>query len=402
MESVCDKLKNGAVEIISDSEFSFLLSSKKELVIKIGFDPTSKNLHLGHLVILKKLLDFQNAGYFIHLVVGDFTASIGDPSGKNTARQSILNSEIKKNYFNYDAYFFKFLDSSRLILYFNSTWFNFMLLSDFVQLLSVTTISRLLERSDFKLRYLNNLPIGIHELIYPLLQSYDSVFLFSDIEIGGIDQKFNLLLARDMQKKFFQKPQVLLMMPILIGLDGKNKMSKSLNNYVALDTDSYELFCKIMSIPDSLLKEYYVIFNFLSPDDFDVLFIDKAVHPMDLKLELAVKIVSMLYDTCVADDVKCKFINRVTQNNFDDLKISEFFIPTENILLSDLLLMLKFVDSLTQFKYFIKSSAISIDDIIVTDRHLTLVIGKVYFFRVGKQKVAKIFLKKSKKQLDDT
>ncbi len=397
MENVYDKLKGGVLEVISDKEFNLLLNNKRDLVIKIGFDPTSNKLHLGHLVILKKLRDFQDLGYFIHIVIGDFTATIGDPSGKNSSRQSILKSVVVKNYMNYDTYFLKVLDPSKLILYFNSVWFNFMLLGDFVQLLSLTTISRLLERSDFKNRYLKNLSIGIHEFVYPLLQGYDSVFLLADIEIGGIDQKFNLLLARDMQKKFYQKTQVLLMMPILMGLDGKNKMSKSLNNYVALNSDPYDLFCKIMSIPDNLLKDYYFAFNLMSSYHLNKLFGDKKdIDYMKLKLDLSFKVVSFLHDSVVAKDSKLKFINRVSLGIYDDMEPVDFLLFQDSILLSELLLKLNLIDSLSKFKHFIKFSSISIDGILVKDRNFTLFAGSIYLIKVGKKKIVKIFLKYNK------
>lgn len=394
MDNIFNFLKSSVAEIVSEFEFKELLFRKKNIVIKLGFDPTSDDLHLGHYIILKKLSDFQKCGYSTHIIVGDFTAGIGDPSGKSVARKVIHFNEIKKNYSFYDKIFFKILDKNLTYIYFNSIWFNFIYLSDFIQLVSFITVSRLLERSDFKNRYLNNKPIGVHEFIYPLLQSFDSVFLRTDIEIGGIDQKFNLLLARNLQKIFFQNEQVLIMMPILIGLDGINKMSKSLNNYISLNEDPYDIFCKIMSLPDKLLKDYFIFLS-LSNDYFYEKLLEEFKNLMDVKILLAFKIVEFLYDGVLALKSKLRFINRVSNKIFDyDCDIITFNIEFENIFLFSFLLDIKFILSVSDFKRLLKSNAIKVNNKIIFDKNYKLYINNIYFLQCGKKKYMKIFLKK--------
>lgn len=397
IDSIFFSLRRGVKEIISEDGLKLLLA-KKDLVVKIGFDPTSDKLHLGHYVILKKIKEFQLHGYFIHLIIGDFTAAIGDPSGKNATREVVYQSTIKENYSYYNEYIFKFLDKNLTFIYFNSVWFNFICLSDFIQLVSFVTVSQMLDRNDFHNRYSNNRPIGLHELIYPLLQSYDSVFLHADIEIGGIDQKFNLLLARDLQKVYFQKPQVLFMMPILTGLDGASKMSKSLNNYIALNEDYYEMFSKIMSLPDRLLEEYFVHLGFFDTIEFSQL-VERYNNLMELKLLLANSIVLSIYNKELADDAQFKFINRVSKKNkWDDLDTTIISIDKFVISLFDLFLILNFVFSHAEFKREIKAGSIEIDGVIIFDRAYMLYGDSCYLVRCGKRKVKKIFLKKNEKK----
>jgi tyrosyl-tRNA synthetase len=399
LENVYYSLRLGVKEIISESGFYSLLFKKKNLVIKIGFDPTSSKLHLGHYVILKKIKDFQKFGYCIHLIVGDFTAAIGDPSGKSFTRRSVDHNNVRENYMVYDSFFFRFLDKNLTFIYFNSVWFNFICLSDFIQLVSFSTISRILERSDFKNRYINNKPIGLHEFIYPLLQSYDSVFLNTDIEIGGIDQKFNLLLARDLQKMYFQSSQVLIMMPILTGLDGLNKMSKSLNNCISLDDNCYDIFCKIMSISDELLEEYFVSLGYLDQVQFKSLLITEC-NPMIIKMLLAYNVVVSIYNDDLAKIAKNKFINVVSKKNFDnDVNIDNIYIDFDTISLIDVFLQCGFIESNSEFKRFIKAGAIKVNNVIVYDRLLLLSANSCYLLQIGKKIIKKIFLKKNEKNV---
>ena len=394
MDNIFNYLKLGTHEIISETEFRNLLLNKKELVVKIGFDPTSDKLHLGHYVILKKLRDFQLCGYNIHLIIGDFTASIGDPSGKSAARKSLYIDDVKQNYIYYSEYIFKFLIKDLTYIYFNSTWFNFINISDFIQLLSFSTVAKILERSDFKGRYINNKSISLHEFIYPVLQSYDSVFLHADIEIGGIDQKFNLLLARDLQKFYFQTSQVLIMMPILTGLDGINKMSKSLNNCIFLDEDYYNIFCKVMSLSDDLISQYFIYLGFLNAEEYvDLCYIENNI--MFRKMNLAFKIVSCLYNEFLASDAKLKFINRVSKKIVDyDVELVNLYISFDSITLLNLFFMINFVDTVAEFKRAIKSKSIKIDGIVISGRNYVLCLDTVYLVQMGKKKSIKIILKK--------
>lgn len=393
IDSIFLKLKLGVEEIISEKDFYNLILKKKDIIIKIGFDPTSDKLHLGHYVILKKLKDFQLCGYRLHIIIGDFTASIGDPSGLNNSRPVISHDIIKNNYRYYNYFICKYLLKDFTFFYFNSVWFNFINLFDFIQLLSYSTISRFLERSDFKNRFSANKPIGLHEFIYPLLQSYDSVYLNADIEIGGIDQKFNLLLGRDLQISFYQKPQVLFMMPILPGLDGLNKMSKSLDNCIFLNEDPYFIFCKIMSISDSLLKSYYLAFGFLSSDEFDDFL--KRMDFMSLKIDLAYNIVLSLYGIDVSLDVKDKFINRVSKKNISySLPLNYIYVNDGFVYLFDFLVSVNFLSSRSEFKRFIVASSIIVNGDFVFDKNFKLFVNNEYLVKLGKKKVIKVFLKK--------
>lgn len=387
-------IKSGVHEIVSEDELLYLISSKKDLVIKVGFDPTTSALHLGHVVILKKLRDFQKLGYKICFLIGDFTAMIGDPSGRSNCRKQINKDDVMNNYKTYTEQIFKILDPNLTCVYFNSVWFDECCLDSFIKLLSFTTVSRLLERSDFKLRYKECKPIGLHEFIYPLLQAYDSVFVKADIEIGGIDQKFNLLLGREIQKRFGEKPQVLIMMPILNGLDGKSKMSKSLGNSVNITDDFYDVFCKIMSIPDVLMEEYFLFLGFLSANEYKDFFL-KNENPMSVKLDLAYRIVSLIHNESLADKAKNMFINHFSQKTFSDgVEVISLDIKCDFISLYDVLSSIKFLDSYSDFKRLLKQGAVKVDKIAIYERLFSLSSGKSYFLQVGKKKFAEIFLKK--------
>lgn len=393
-DEVFKVIKFGVHEIVSEDELCSLIRSKKDLIVKVGFDPTTSALHLGHVVILKKLKDFQKFGYKICFLIGDFTAMIGDPSGKSNTRKQIDKDDIVDNYKTYTEQIFKILDPNLTYVYFNSVWFSDFCLDNFIKLLSCTTVSRILERSDFKLRYKDCKPIGIHEFIYPLLQAYDSFFVKADIEIGGIDQKFNLLLGREIQKRFGEKQQVLIMMPILNGLDGKSKMSKSLGNSVNITDNFYDVFCKIMSISDSLMEEYFLFLGFLSCDEYKAFF-TKNENPMLVKLDLAYRVVSLIHDDILAQKAKSMFIDHFSQKTFfDGVDVISLDVESEDVLLYDVLFRIKFMDTYSDFKRLLKQGAIKIDKVVVCDRLYSLVSGSYYFLQVGKKKFVKIFLKK--------
>ena len=389
-------IKSGVSEIISEHELYDLIKKKDKLVIKVGFDPTTCDLHLGHVVILKKLRQFQDFGYNICFLIGDFTAMIGDPSGRGESRNQLDKNRIINNYKTYSEQIFKILKPDLTKIYFNSSWFNFFGIENFINLLSFTTVSRLLERSDFKSRYVSGKSIFIHEFIYPLLQSYDSVFIESDIEIGGIDQKFNLLLARDIQKRFKQKSQVLIMMPILNGLDGKNKMSKSLFNCVNINDNFYDIFCKIMSIPDFLMKEYFIFLGFLSMEEYDNFF-NSQNNPMLVKIKLAFNIVSLIYDKHLAIQAQERFFRFFSKKKIldNDVELVSLNIINDELLLSHALYKINLVLSNSDFKRLLKCGAIKINSNVIKNRNFILKSNIVYFMQVGKKKFIKLFLKKS-------
>lgn len=392
VDKICDLLKFSSCEIISEIELKNILSLKKDVVIKIGFDPTGDNLHLGHVVILRKLRILQDFGYSISVLIGDFTAMIGDPSGRSEVRKQITRKDIVNNFLTYRDQIFKILNPNYTKIFFNSSWLKFLGLESILTLMSNITVSRLLERNDFKFRYSESKPIYLHEFIYPLLQSYDSIFMNADIEFGGIDQKFNFILTREFQKKFNFSSQVVVMTPILIGLDGKNKMSKSLGNVLNIYDDYYDMFCKVMSIPDFIVKDYYVFLNFLLPNDYDIIF-SSIKNFMELKLDLAFKIVSLFYGENLAFYSKNKFINFFSKKNFEDFVLEFIYIDSFYILLSDFLIKFKFISSNSEFKRFIKSNSIEVDLSVISDRNFTLMVNTFYFIKVGKKKVLKFFLK---------
>ncbi|MCP4652385.1 MAG: tyrosine--tRNA ligase [Candidatus Omnitrophica bacterium] len=282
-------IKKNAIDLISEEELTLKLQSKKSLNLKIGFDPTARDIHLGHTVLLRKLRKLQDLGHTVCLVIGDFTAKIGDPSGKSTLRPILSDKEIKSNALTYTSQAFKILDKKKTKVIYNSAWFKKMDLSKFLSLLSSYTMARILERDDFSKRMKENKPLTMLEVVYPLVQGYDSVMLEADIEFGGTDQKFNLIVGRHLQENFKQLPQVVVTMPILVGLDGKEKMSKSLNNYVGVNDSSKDMFGKIMSISDEAMWEY---FRLLTDHDLEKA---KAMHPKEAKLLLAVTITSFYH-----------------------------------------------------------------------------------------------------------
>jgi tyrosyl-tRNA synthetase len=379
------------IEIIPDNKF-FFNYDKKKLIIKIGFDPTTENLHLGHLVLLRKLKSLQEMGFLVYIVIGDFTALIGDPSGRNLSRPILNKENIIKNYSNYIDQIKKFLIFEKTFVYFNSSWFNNFDFNNLMNIMLSTTVNRMLERSDFKIRFSTNKSICIHEFIYPLFQAYDSVFLNSDIEIGGIDQKFNFLLSRELQKKFFQREQTCLMMPILIGIDGKNKMSKSLNNSINLTDDFYDIFCKTMSIPDFLIDDYFINLSLLCEKK---LFALKLIYknPMDLKLHLSHNIVEIIYNLDKADIAKSMFIDFFSKKTFSsDLEVKNIYIDKEKISIYYILSKLNLINSYSEFKRFLKFGSIKLNNKVILDKNFELKVNILYFLKFGKKKFLKIFL----------
>lgn len=387
-------IKNGSEEIIFEKDLELLFNKKKDLVIKVGFDPTSIDLHLGHFVLFKKLRDFQLLGYKVSILIGDFTALIGDPSGRKDKRTSLTEEEVINNYKTYSEQIFKILDKDLTNIFFNSSWLSKLSIKDFIKISSMSTVARMLERSDFKNRYEENISIGINEFLYPFLQAYDSVFLKADIELGGIDQKFNLLLGRELQKRFGQTQQVIIMMPIINGLDGKKKMSKSFNNYIAIGDSAYSVFCKIMSISDDLMKDYFVALGFYNLVEVDNLF-TKCLNFMDLKFELAFKITSILNGNESAVCSKNKFIDQFCNKSLpDNIDVLCLYTNDFGLFIIDVLLRTNLIFSISEGKRLLRSRAIKVDNSIVEDRNFLFNIDKSYIIQVGKLKFIKVFIKK--------
>nr|ADI21348.1 tyrosyl-tRNA synthetase [uncultured gamma proteobacterium HF0010_10D20] len=391
-------IKRGSDEIIPEDAFKKLLTSKKKLTVKAGFDPTSADLHLGHTVLINKLKAFQDLGHTVIFLIGDFTGLIGDPSGVNETRPNIDEKKLAENSKTYADQVFKILDKKKTKIKFNSSWFKKMKLDEFIRLSSIMTVARMLERDDFKKRYENNKPISLHEFLYPLVQGFDSYALKADIELGGTDQKFNLLVGREVQKHFGQDEQVTITVPLLEGLDGVKKMSKSLNNYIALNDEPNEMFGKIMSISDNLMWRYFDLLSFRSNDEI-ASFRDKVKNgenPMTFKKKLATEIVERFYDKKSSENAEIAFTN-VFSNKLEPSEVPIFEInETSSISIVELLthedLGNEFIQSKSECRRLIKQSGIKMNNKKVENPDLLINLGEENYFQIGKRKHLKIKL----------
>ncbi len=391
-------IKRGSDEIIPEDAFKKLLTSKKKLTVKAGFDPTSADLHLGHTVLINKLKAFQDLGHTVIFLIGDFTGLIGDPSGVNETRPNIDEKKLAENSKTYADQVFKILDKKKTKIKFNSSWFKKMKPDEFIRLSSIMTVARMLERDDFKKRYENNKPISLHEFLYPLVQGFDSYALKADIELGGTDQKFNLLVGREVQKHFGQNEQVIITVPLLEGLDGVKKMSKSLNNYIALNDEPNEMFGKIMSISDDLMWRYFDLLSFRSNDEI-ASFRDKVKNgenPMTFKKKLATEIVERFYDRKSSENAEIAFTN-VFSNKLEPNEVPIFEInETSGISIVELLthedLGNEFIQSKSECRRLIKQSGIKMNNKKVENPDLLINLGEENYFQIGKRKHLKIKL----------
>ena len=391
-------IKRGSDEIIPEDAFKKLLTSKKKLTVKAGFDPTSADLHLGHTVLINKLKAFQDLGHTVIFLIGDFTGLIGDPSGVNETRPNIDEKKLIENSKTYADQVFKILDKKKTKIKFNSSWFKKLKPDEFIKLSSIMTVARMLERDDFKKRYENNKPISLHEFLYPLVQGYDSYALKADIELGGTDQKFNLLVGREVQKHYGQNEQVIITVPLLEGLDGVKKMSKSLNNYIALNDRPNEMFGKIMSISDDLMWRYFDLLSFRSNDEI-ASFKDKVKNgenPMIFKKKLATEIVERFYDKKSSENAEIAFTN-VFSNKLEPNEVPIFEInETSGISIVELLthedLGNEFIQSKSECRRLIKQSGIKMNNKKVENPDLLINLGEENYFQIGKRKHLRIKL----------
>ena len=356
----------GTQEVINLEELEDKLKRKEKLIVKLGIDPTANSIHLGFAVVLRKFRLFQDLGHDTYLVLGDFTALIGDPSGKSKTRPMLTKEEIEDNLKTYFKQLAKIIDLNKTKIVYNSSWLNKLSPYEIISLASKYTLAQMLEREDFKNRYLNREPISLHELMYPLFQAYDSVYLKADVELGGIDQKFNFLVTRYIQEKYDQEPEVAVMMPILEGLDGVNKMSKSLNNYVGIDEDPLTMFSKIMTIPDNLIYRYYELCTNLPTETIEKLKeMNKDRNPRDVKLELAKEIVSIYHSEELANQAFEEFIKIYSKKDLPS-NIPIHYIPPniineENkVNIIDLLYISGIVESKSEAKRLISQGGVYI------------------------------------------
>ena len=395
MKENLNLIKRGIDELISEKELLAKLKSKKPLIVKAGFDPTAPDLHLGHTVLINKLRHFQQLGHQIIFLIGDFTGMIGDPSGKNKTRPALDESEIKENAKSYTKQVFKILDPKLTDVRFNSEWNSKLGAEGIIKLASQYNLARMLERDDFNKRYKSNQTIALHEFLYPLIQANDSIALKADIELGGTDQKFNLLVGRELQRSYGQEPQVVITVPILEGLDGKNKMSKSLDNYVGIDEGPNDMFGKIMSISDELMWRWFDLLSFKSTDEIEALKSDQVngKNPRDIKVELAKELIARFHDDQSANLAEANFINQFQKKNIpDDIEELSFSLSESSIPLANLLKDCGMTISTSEAVRMIKQGAVRVDEEKITDTKHIVSAGTSSIYQVGKRKFKKIIL----------
>ena len=395
MEDNLNLIKRGIDELLNEEELLSKLKTKNQLVVKAGFDPTAPDLHLGHTVLINKLRHFQQLGHKVVFLIGDFTAMIGDPTGKNKTRPPLDPSDIEKNSKTYTNQVFKILDPKLTEVRFNSEWCSKLGAEGIIKLASQYNLARMLERDDFNKRYKSNQSIAIHEFLYPLIQAYDSIALKADVELGGTDQKFNLLVGRELQRAHEQDPQVVITVPILEGLDGTNKMSKSLGNYVGIDEAPEEMFGKIMSISDDLMWRWYDLLSFKSSEEIQALKDQQVggMNPRDIKISLAKEIISRFHDQGSADNAEHNFLNQFQKKNIPE-NIEELSLewPESSILLPNLLKEAGMTGSTSEAIRMIKQGGVRINEEKITDPKHSVSKGESSIYQVGKRKFKKITL----------
>jgi len=397
-EEALASIKRGADEILLESELVKKLEEGRPLRIKAGFDPTAPDLHLGHTVLINKLRQFQELGHEVMFLIGDFTGMIGDPSGKNATRPALTSDDVKVNAETYKEQVFKILDPEKTRVMFNSEWMGNFSAADMVQLAAKHTVARMLERDDFSRRYKGGQAIAIHEFLYPLVQGYDSVAMEADVELGGTDQKFNLLVGRELQKQYGQAPQVILTMPILEGYThGNEKMSKSLDNYIGITEPPGEMFGKLMRIDDEKMWRYFELLSFKSLKELENL--DKEVkeglNPRDVKMQLACEIVERFHGAKAADDAQSEFINRFRNGQMpENMEESDYDLGNENdTWIAPVFTATGLTSSNSELVRMVSSGAVRIDGEKVTDRDKKITSGNTYVLQVGKRKFVRVTVK---------
>ncbi|MEE8425823.1 MAG: tyrosine--tRNA ligase [Woeseiaceae bacterium] len=389
------ELERGTDEVLPEDGLRAKLAQRKTLIVKAGFDPTAPDLHIGHTVLINKMRQFQEFGHEVVFLIGDFTGMIGDPSGKNSTRPPLTEEEIKVNAATYATQIFKILDKEKTRIEFNSNWMAKMDAAGLVKLASNYTIARMLERDDFKKRYDNGQPISVHEFLYPIVQGYDSVALKADVELGGTDQKFNLLVGRKLQQNFGQEPQVVMTTPLLEGLDGVQKMSKSLGNYVGITDAPADMFGKLMSISDDLMWRYFEVLSFRTLGDIAGLRkkVGDGMNPRDAKFELATEIVARFHDATQAAAAKVEFIARFQQGAMPkDMPEVKLRAEDGQLGIAHLLKGAGLVTSTSEAFRMIKQGAVRIDGERIEDRSLQIDSGSTCIYQVGRRRFARVSL----------
>lgn len=388
-------IRRGTEEILLEEELIARLKTGKPLRIKAGFDPTAPDLHLGHTVLLNKMRQFQDLGHEILFLIGDFTGMIGDPSGKNETRPPLTREQVIENAISYKQQVSKVLDPDKTQVLFNSQWCDQLTAVDLIKLAASHTVARMLERDDFYKRYTSGQSIAIHEFLYPLLQGYDSVAMRADVELGGTDQKFNLLMGRELQKQAGQAPQIVITMPLLVGLDGVKKMSKSLGNYIGIDESAKEMFGKVMSLSDEVMWLYFELISFRSLEEIQQLKdqVAAGLNPRDVKFLLGEEIVARFHDKAAAVQAREGFIAQFQQGVIPD-DLPEVSLSTTNagLLLPQIIKLAGLTPSTSEAIRMLEQGAVRIDNEKVSDRSLLLPAGKTFILQVGKRRFAKVTL----------
>ncbi|WP_024612204.1 tyrosine--tRNA ligase [Pseudoalteromonas sp. TB64] len=394
LQTALAEIKRGAEEILIEDELVEKLKSGKKLKIKAGFDPTAPDLHLGHTVLINKMKAFQDLGHEVIFLIGDFTGMIGDPTGKNVTRKPLTREDVLANAETYKEQVFKILDPAKTTVAFNSTWMEKLGAAGMIKLAANQTVARMLERDDFKKRYGSGQPIAIHEFLYPLVQGWDSVALESDVELGGTDQRFNLLMGRELQKVEGQKPQTVLMMPLLEGTDGVQKMSKSLGNYIGITDAPNDMFGKIMSISDVLMWRYYDLLSALSIEEIAAQKerVEQGTNPRDIKIELAKELITRFHNAQDAQAAHDDFIQRFQKKALpDEIPEVTVTIDQDTILIANLLKEANLVASTSEAMRMIKQGAVKLNgEDKITDTKLEVAKGTTAIYQVGKRKFANI------------
>ena len=393
MEDNLNLIKRGIDELLTEKELLSKLKSKKQLIVKAGFDPTAPDLHLGHTVLINKLRHFQDLGHKVIFLIGDFTGMIGDPTGKDKTRPPLDKTTIEENAKTYKKQVFKILDPKLTEVRFNSEWNNQLGAEGIIKLASKYNLARMLERDDFNKRYKSNQSIAVHEFLYPLIQAYDSIVLEADIELGGTDQKFNLLVGREIQRSYGKEPQVVLTVPILEGTDGINKMSKSLNNYVGIEESPQDKIGKIMSISDELMWRWFDLLSFKTIVEIQNLKDEQAAgkNPRDIKVALAKEIISRFHDSKSADEAEENFINQFQKRNTpDDIEELSLDWKEDSIPLPNLLKEAGMIKSTSEAIRMIKQGAVRINEEKITDTKFLISKGETAIYQVGKRRFKKI------------
>lgn len=389
------EIRRGAADILVESELKTRLESGRPLVVKAGFDPTAPDLHLGHTVLINKMRRFQDFGHQVVFLIGDFTGLIGDPTGRNATRPPLTREEVVANAATYERQIFRILDPERTTIEFNSRWMGAMDAVGLIQLAARHTVARMLERDDFRQRYADGRPIAIHEFLYPLVQGYDSVMLKADVELGGTDQRFNLLVGRQLQQDYGQVPQVVITMPLLEGLDGVNKMSKSLGNYIAITEPADEMFGKLMSISDELMWRYFDLLSFRSHTEIAALRqqVADGMNPRDVKFELAQEIVARFHDASSAEAAQANFIKRFRDHEIPaDLELVVIDVPAAGINIASVLRDAQLVSSSSEANRMIEQGAVRINGERVMSRDHVIDVNFEFVLQVGKRRYKRVRL----------